>query len=50
MVNKKTKVAVLSIVAVLLVVALLFSLMAVMGAYDNVYEGTGGNIGTGTRL
>ena len=46
MVNKKTKVAVLSIVAVLLVVALLFSLMAVMGAYDNVYEGTGGNIGT----
>ena len=47
MVNKKTKVAVLSIVAVLLVVALLFSLMAVMGAYDNVYEGTGGNIGTG---
>ncbi len=47
MVNKKAKVAVLSIVAVLLVVALLFSLMAVMGAYDNVYEGTGGNIGTG---
>lgn len=47
MVNKKTKVAVLSVVAVLLVAALLFSLMAVMGAYDNVYEGAGGNIGTG---
>ena len=46
MVNKKTKVAVLSVVAVLLVAALLFSLMAVMGAYDNVYEGAGGNIGT----
>ena len=47
MVNKKTKVAVLSVVAVLLVAALLFSLMAVMGAYDNVYEGAGGSIGTG---
>lgn len=44
MANKKTRLAVVSAVAVLLVVALVLSLTAVMGANNNVYLGSDGNL------
>ncbi len=44
MANKKTQFAVISVVAILLVVALVLSLTAVMGVNDNVYLGSDGNL------